>query len=143
MAERKVTGDDILLFIDPAGGTDYSLVICLTSQSITRSTNEIDARSKCGPDKQPGSKEIGISFEGQQMWDPGTDRISESDLHDLWNNQTTIGWKYGKETPVSDDVTYSGTGFISQLDNTANQDEVATFSGSIGVYGSITKTVTV
>lgn len=142
MAERKVSGDDMLLFIDPAGGVDYSLVICLTSQSITRATSEIDARSKCGPDKQPGTQEIGVSFEGQVMFDPGTDRISEGDLHDLWAAKTTIGWKYGKATPVSDDVSYSGTGFISQLDSTAAQDETATFSGAIGIFGSITKTVT-
>ncbi len=67
MAERKISGNDVLLFIDPAGGTTWELVICLTSQSLTRATSEIDAKSKCGPDKSPGSQEINVDFEGQVM----------------------------------------------------------------------------
>lgn len=130
------------MFIDPLGGTDYSLIVCLTSQSLNRTTNEIDAASKCGPDTQPGDQTIDISFEGQKILDLDTDRISIGDLHDLWAAKTTVGWKYGPATPVSDDVSYSGTGWISSLEETDAHNETGSFSATLRPYGSITKTVT-
>ena len=142
MAEKKVSGNDMLLFIDPAGGTSYKLVICQTGGGLSRSTSVIDAKSKCGPDKSPGTQEVSITMEGQILTDPDTGEVSEADLHDLWANKTTVGWKYSKATTVTDDVTYSGTGFISKLDATYGQDNVATFNVELQPYGTVTKTVT-
>ena len=65
MAERKVAGDDVLLFIDPAGGTTYELVVCLTSNSFKIANAIIDAKSKCGPDNLPGVQTFEVTFEGQ------------------------------------------------------------------------------
>ena len=138
MAEHKVNGTDVLLFIGTDGIT-YPTVVCLTSQSVTRVTNEIDAKSKCGPDKLPGAKDNGVTFEGQLMADPSVGRISVDDLDDYWRNTTTIYWKVGKAVPIIGDITYSGTGFISQLDETFAQDAVSTFSGAIGIYGTLEK----
>lgn len=139
MAEHKVSGNDVLLFIGLDGIT-YNTVVCLTSNSVTRTTNIIDAKSKCGPDKLPGAKDNGISFEGQLMADPSAGRISIDDLDDYWRNTTTIYWRVGKATPIIGDITYSGTGFIAKLDETAALDTPVTFSGEIGVYGIIAKT---
>lgn len=143
MAERKISGSDILLFIDPAGGTSYDLVVCLTSQSLSRTTNEIDAKSKCGPDKSPGTQEINIDFEGQVILSPATDRMGIYDLHTLWAAKTIFTWKYGKATPATGDIVYTGSAFLSKLDESAGQDDVATFSGSLGIQGSITAVETV
>lgn len=142
MAERKISGVDKLLFIDPLGGTDYSLVVCLTSQSLERTTNTIDAASKCGPDKLAGSQEITVTFEGQEVVSPDVDRISEGDLHDLWEDKTEIGWKYGVATPATGDVSYAGKGFISDLTSDSGMDDPSTFNATIAVKGAITKTVT-
>ena len=139
MAEHKINGTDVLLFVGTDGLT-YPTVVCLTSQTVSRTTNEIDAKSKCGPDKLPGTKDNGVSFEGQIMADPSAGRVSTDDLDDYWRNATTIYWKVGKAVPVTGDVTYSGTGFISKLDEVFAQDAVATFSGAIGVYGTLSKT---
>ena len=139
MAEHKINGTDVLLFIGTDGIT-YPTVVCLTSQSVTRTTNEIDAKSKCGPDKLPGTKDNGVSFEGQIMSDPTAGRISTDDLDDYWRNTTTIYWKVGKAIPIIGDVTYSGTGFISKLDKKFSVDNVGTFSGAIGVYGTMSRT---
>lgn len=141
MAERKISGVDKLLFIDPAGGTDYSLVVCLTSQSLERTTNTIDAASKCGPDKLAGSQEITVNFEGQEVVSPDVNRVSEGDLHDLWADKTVIGWKYGVATPTDGDVSYVGTGFISDLSSDSGMDDPSTFTATIGVKGAITKIV--
>lgn len=138
MAEHKINGTDWLLFVGLDGIT-YNTVICLTSQTVTRTTSEIDAKSKCGPDKLPGTQDNGVSFEGQVMADPTSGSISTDDLDDYWRNKTTIYWKVGKSVPVVGDVTYSGTGFISELTEVGAQDAVLTFSGAIGVYGTLSK----
>ena len=142
MAERKVSGVDILLFIDPAGGTTYSTVVCLTSQSVDLTTNQIDAKTKCGPDKLPGTQDQNVTFEGVTMIDPDALKISTASLFTLWKDQTTIGWKIGPATPVTDDIVYSGTGFIAALGMTWGMDESATFTGELGVIGDITQTIT-
>lgn len=141
MAERKVKGADILLFIDPDGGTDYSLIICLTKQGLKRATEIIDAATKCGPDTQPGKQSVNLDFEGQQMIDPDAQRLSADDLHPVWAAKTTVGWKLGPADPITADVIYNGTGFIATLDEDYDVSNPATFSGSIGVYGSITQVI--
>lgn len=139
MAEHKINGTDWLLFMGLDSNT-YNTVVCLTSQTVSRTTAEIDAKSKCGPDKLPGTQDNGVSFEGQVMADPSTGRISTDDIDDYWRNKTTVYWKVGKAVPVLGDITYYGTGFISKLDEVGAQDAVVTFSGAIGVYGTIGKT---
>jgi predicted secreted protein len=139
MAEHKINGTDVLLFIGLDGIT-YETVVCLTSQTVSRTTNQIDAKSKCGPDKLPGTQDNNVSFEGQVMADPSSGRTSTDELDDHWREKTTIYWKVGKAVPTVGDVTYYGTGFISKLDEVFAQDAVATFSGEIAPYGTISKT---
>ena len=120
-------------------GNTYSTVVCLTAQAITRATNIIDAKTKCGPDKLPGTQEFGVTFEGQSMYDPAGGTLSIDDLDDWQKNKTTVHWRMGKVSPAIGDVTYFGTGFIAQLDESYAMDTPSTFSGSIGVYGTPTK----
>ena len=93
MAEHKISGDDVLLFIGTDGVT-YDTVVCLTSNGITRATNTIDAKTKCGPDSQPGTQTNGVSFEGQVLADPSSGKISTDELDDHWRNKTTIYYKH-------------------------------------------------
>jgi len=134
MAEHKISGNDVLLFIGD-NGTDYDTIVCLTSNGITRATNSIDAKTKCGPDTLPGTQDIALQFEGQVMLD--TSGASLEALYDYWANKDTIYWKMGPATPVTGDITWSGTGFLSQLDDTYAQDTPGTFSGAISIYGSM------
>jgi len=139
MAEHKINGTDVLLFIGLDGNT-YETVVCLTSESVTRTTNEIDAKSKCGPDKLPGTQDNQVTFEGQVMADPDSGKTSTDELDDHWREKTTVYFKVGKAVPIVGDVTYYGTGFISKLNEVFAQDAVATFSGAISPYGLISKT---
>lgn len=141
MAQRKVSGKDILLFIDPAGGTAYKTIVCLTSNGYKRTTGTLDAASKCGPDSQPGAQTVSVDFTGQVVVNPDSGNISEADLDTLWAASTQIGWKMGPASPVSKDVTYAGQGFISDLSDTFDMNG-ATFTGTIGVSGIPTKTIT-
>ncbi len=141
-ARREISGNDILLSIDPDGGTNYILVVCLTSNSLERTTNVIDAASKCGPNKLPGAQDIKVPFEFHDVLDTTNAEISEEALHPLWANKTVIGWKFGKVTPDAGDVTYTGTGFIGSLNTSAALNAPVVTSSSIEVQGTITQTRT-
>lgn len=135
MAEHKVEGGNMLLFIDPDGGTDYNIVVCLTSVSKSDSVTVVDASSACGPDKSPGTVELSYAFEGQHLQDPTTGSISGTDLRILLRGEQTIGWKIAPETPVIGDEIESGTGYLSELSSTYSFDSVGTFTGTIQPYG--------
>ena len=135
MAEHKVEGSNMLLFIDSDGGTDYDIVVCLTSVSKADSVTVVDASSACGPDKSPGTVELSYAFEGQHLQDPESGQISGTDLRILLRGEQTIGWKIAPETPVEGDEIESGTGFLSELSSTYAFDSVGTFTGTIQPYG--------
>lgn len=140
MAQRIVNGKDILLFIDPAGGTDYKTVVCLTSNSKKLTTAIVDAATKCGPDSKAGTQTVSVDFTGSVAVDPDADKVSEADLYPLWKNSTTIGWKIGPAVPVAGDVSYTGIGFISDLGDTYDMNG-ATFTGTIAVSGTPTQDI--
>jgi hypothetical protein len=141
MAEHKVAGGTMLLFIDPAGGTDYDTVVCLTSVSKADSITVVDASSACGPDKSPGTLELSYSFEGQHLQDPESGKISGTSLRQLLRAKTTIGWMIAPESPVAGDEIEEGTGFLSELSSTYAFDSVGTFTGTIQPYGDPTLSI--
>lgn len=143
MAERQVTGKNVLLFLDPAGGTSYKLIVCLTENSYERTKTVVEATTKCGTNTLPGTISRTVNFSGQVVVDPDTGRISEADLDDYFEDDTVVGWKMGPAVPVADDVTYSGVGYISDLSATYGTNDAATFSASLKVNGTPTKTITV
>ena len=141
MAEHKVAGGTMLLFIDPAGGTDYDTVVCLTSVSKSASVSVVDASSACGPDKSPGTVELSNGFEGQHLQDPVTGKISGTSLRLLLLAKTTIGYKIAPESPVTGDEIEEGTGFLSELSSTYSFDSIGTFSGALNPFGQPTITI--
>ncbi len=141
MAEHKVAGGTMLLFIDPAGGTDYDTVVCLTSVSKSASVSVVDASSACGPDKSPGTIELSYGFEGQHLQDPATGKISGTSLRQLLMAKTTVGWMIAPESPVTGDEIEEGTGYLSELSSTYAFDSVGTFTGTIQPYGTPTITI--
>ena len=141
MSEHKVQGGDMLLFIDPTGGTNYDTVVCLTSVSQTDSVSPIDASSACGPDKSPGAIDMSISFEGQHLQDPSTGLISGTNLLQLLRAEQTIGWKLSPVSPVAGDEIQEGTGYLSELSSTYSYSDIGLFSGTIQPYGIPTSSI--
>jgi hypothetical protein len=141
MAEHKVAGGTMLLFIDPTGGTDYDTVVCLTSVSKSATVSVVDASSACGPDKSPGTVELSNGFEGQHLQDPDTGKISGTSLRILLLAKTTIGYKIAPESPVTGDEIEVGTGFLSELSSTYAFDSIGTFTGSLNPFGQPTITI--
>ena len=141
-ARREISGNDIVLRIDPDGGTNYDLLVCLTSNSLERTTQVIDAGSKCGPSKLPGVQSIQVPFTFIDVLDTNNGEISEGALHPLWANKTIITFSYGKVSAAAGDVTYTGTAFIGDLKSTAAQNAPATTTGTLEVQGTILQVIT-
>jgi len=143
MAEHYPVIGGVLLFIDPAGGTSYQNVVCLTSLNNTNEIAVIEADSFCGPKKLPGIANFGIEAEGHMVQDPDSGKIGGSDLRALMLAKTTVGYKIGPATPVTGDEVQTGTAFIASLSDSYSHTEVATFSLALQPIGTPTFAITV
>lgn len=145
MAEHKLSGKQIILSIDPANTATpvYSVVVCLKKHTYEASSEEIDASSKCGPDTLPGKvKEGPINFDGIQLYDPATMKVSGASLLTLLQAQSTIKWRMGPVAPVTGDIVKTGSGFISKISEDYDFSNPATFSGSLSIIGASTQVIT-
>jgi predicted secreted protein len=143
MAEHKPIAGSILLLIDPAGGTSYNTVVCLTSIERENEVAVIDADSACGPSKEPGLASFSLSAEAYHMQDPDSGKISGADLRALMLAKTTVGYKVGPASPVTGDEVETGTAFIASLSDSYSFNEAATFSLTLQPKGTPTFTITV
>lgn len=139
MAQRELRSNDVLLFLGTVEGV-YEGVICLTSNSITRTTSEITTSTKCGPSTAPGAQTNSIAFEGNIMVDPDAGSISAAQLIQWWIDQTPLFFKMGVVEPSIGDFTYFGSGFLSALSETYGLDAAATFSGTLSPDGLVSIT---
>jgi predicted secreted protein len=143
MAEHALSGKDILLFIDPLGGTTYSTIVCLNTHSFKSETNVIDTTTKCGSDSLLGiAPPETIDFEGVELFDPLAAKISGTDMYTLKQANTIFSWKIAPVTPVTGDEILSGKGFISSLSKEYAKDAAASFSGTITVKGATLQVIT-
>lgn len=132
MAYRTINGKDVLLFIDSTGvGTTYDTVVCLTSTGINRSTGIESAASRCGVDSGPGDSTITIPFSGFIVYQAEAGKLAKYGMNTLWQNSTEIAWKISTLAPITGDEVQSGKGWISELNETYDQNGRASFSGTI------------
>lgn len=136
---RELKANDVLLYLGEVEGV-YDAIVCLTANSITRTTSEITTSSKCGPSTAAGAKTNSISFEGNIIVDPDAGETSAVDLINWWNDDTTLFFKMGVAEPAIGDFTYFGSGFISALSESYAVDAAATFSGTISPDGLVSIT---
>jgi len=139
---RPLNGNDIVLALDPAGGTNYTLLVCLESNSIASTTAVIDASSKCGPYKLPGITDNKVALALVDWVDTTNTELSSYDLFQLQQAKTTVGWKYGKVSPAAGDVTYTGVGFLANWNNVSAQNQAVKTTCDLEVQGTITATRT-
>jgi hypothetical protein len=75
-----------------------------------------------------------ISFEGLVAYD---DTLNATELNDYLLARTQLTAVFG--TTTSGDDVYTAEGFLSSVENTADMESPASYSGSITLTGSITK----
>jgi len=140
MAERKIDSSTYFLFIDPAAGTDWALMVCLNNFNFNMSVAVNDASSMCGPDSSPGDVSYTIGLDAQYMLEPDSGRTSAADIFNLTQDKTSFTWKIGKAVPDAGDITKTGSGFFSAYAETHTKDGVSGFTGTISGKGEVVQT---
>lgn len=84
-----------------------------------------------------GVKSGEISFEGLVAYDAGGEQIGDVSADLLAGTKVT--WEFS--TDVSGDDKYTGTGFISSIEITAEMESPTSYSGTIVTTGTITQGV--
>jgi hypothetical protein len=143
MAEHSPIVGGVLLFIDPLGGTSYDTAVCMTNIDSSIQNAVIDADSACGPKKMPGMQSFKVDFEGYQIQDPATGKLSGSDLKQLALNKTEFSYKISPATPVTGDEVQTGKAFIAEISDSYSYNEASTFSMSLQPVGTPTIAITV
>lgn len=143
----EVNGSQILVAIDPTGGSTFTkMIVCLTSNSISTNITELDASSKCNPTGKwiSGSKiDQTVTGEGNLL-DPDTGiptNVGYPELYSLAVQQaqgllaTPPTVKIGRVVngvfaPTTGEAVYTGPIIITQLEQVAPFDELVTFTFS-------------
>lgn len=129
-------GTNLLLKFAAGSGSAVSIGHS-TSCSLSLSNDLPEATTKDSAGFQEviaGVKSGEISFEGLVAYDDANNAIEAADLLIA---RTKINWTFG--TAESGDAVYSGNGFLSSVEMSAEMESPVTYSGSITVTGAIAK----
>lgn len=123
-------GNVLNIYISADNGVTKKLAVCMTGGEFSAETNQIDSTSKCGEgwtSSEPGNKSWSISGEGFSERDAATtNQLSFKELIDLWAADTKF-IAYWKDAAGSY-RNFSGTAYFGSISETANTDELVTFS---------------
>lgn len=108
-----------------------------TSASMSLSADLPDATTKDSSGYNEviaGTRTGEISFEGLVAYDDSNNAIEAADYLIA---RTKLFWSFG--TAASGDAVYSGTGFLSSVEMSAEMESPVTYSGTITITGAISK----
>ena len=125
------------------GVDTYEPIVCLTSNSLSETVDEISApRTKCDTNnalvKEAGDYSYEISFEGLYA-ETESDKASWAEIRAKLRALGTVTWRITTTYESGTDIEY-GEGYFSALEKTAETSEFITFSGTIVGSGEITDT---
>ena len=134
MAERKIKSRSWLLYASDDAGVTQKVIACLTSKELSSSTSPIDASSDCGNEYLPGDlQEQSFAIEGFTTLGATATKVSTSELYTYWANGTTFHAEIKRATEIAGDLSYSGNVFVSDLTQTASDNEVVNFTATLTV----------
>ena len=125
------------------GVDTYEPIVCLTSNSLSESVDEITAPvTKCDTDntlkRKANTYSYEISFEGVYA-ETETDKLSWAEIRTKLRSLGDFTWKIETTYSSGSDVEY-GEGFFGSLEKVAETEEFITFSGTILGSDSINST---
>ena len=139
MTQGVFNGTDLLLKIhDGTSIASAEIIGHSTSCTLTLSNDLPEATTKDSDGFQEvisGVVSGEISFEGLITYDDDANPI---DFADILIARRAVSWSFG--TAETGDAVYSGSGFLSSVEMSAEMESPATYSGSITVNGAIQKT---
>lgn len=132
-------GNILNIYISTDGGTTKKLAVCMTSGEISVESNQLDSTSKCDDgwtSSLPGNKSWTLSGEGFSEKESATaGQLSFKELMTLWAADTVFK-AYWKDADGSY-RNYNGDAYFSSLTESANTDEIVTFSFEIQGKGEL------
>lgn len=130
-------GTDLLLKLTDGTSIATSTIIGhSTSCSLSLSNDLPEATTKDSSGFQEviaGVKSGELSFEGLIAYD---DDANPVDFADILIARRAVTWTFG--TADAADTVYTGSGFLSSVEMSAEMESPATYSGSITINGAIT-----
>lgn len=145
MPYSMVNARDIVVTIDFDSNGSFFPVACLTSCSLDIKRDAIDADSKCGDNQLPGdSVSQTISCSGNAIDQTGVPSYESYDrLYSLLTTKQPVPAKFGPASPVSGDIVYSGTVFVTSLKLDAKDKDLMKFDCEFAVQNApLTQTKT-
>lgn len=140
MASSVFNGTNLVLKFATDGGTLEALGHS-TSCSMTISQDLPEATTKDSSGFQEvisGLRSAEISFDGLIDYTDNADSLKNVDgIASLITGRNKIDWSFG--TAVTGDTIFTGEGFIASLEQSAEMESPATYSGTITVTGAITQ----
>ena len=140
MASSVFNGTNLVLKFIADGGTLEALGHS-TSCSMTISQDLPEATTKDSSGYQEvisGLRSAEISFDGLIDYTDTSDSLKNVDgIASLITGRNKIHWSFG--TAETGDTVFTGEGFIASLEQSAEMESPATYSGTITVTGAITQ----
>ena len=137
-----INGDLIILSV--YDGAAYRPVACLTSNSLSETTNVLESVTKCNPGetlKTKGTRSYNISAEGEYIDTTSAGGQTTLASHDYLKTLADAGnmtWRMA--TGLADNPFYYGEAIITDLGLTAPANEITTFSATLDGSGAIVTT---
>jgi len=140
MASSVFNGTNLVLKLIADGGTLEALGHS-TSCSMTINQDLPEATTKDSSGYQEvisGLRSAEISFDGLIDYTDASNSLRNADgIASLLTGRNKIDWSFG--TAATGDTIFTGEGFIASLEQSAEMESPATYSGTITVTGAITQ----
>ena len=133
-----IKGDAIILYLWDSSA--YRPIACLTSNSLSETTNIIEGQTKCNPGtvtKEIGTTTYELSCEGEYIDTTSANGEITKASHDFLRNAKTSKQSWRMSTGLTDTPFYYGTAIISDLSLDAAAGEISTFSATLSGDGLI------
>ncbi len=140
MASTVFNGTNLVLKFQTDGGSLEALGHSTScSMTISQDLPEATTKDSAGfAEHISGLRSAEISFDGLIDYTDNANSLKNADtIATLITGRNKIDWSFG--TAVSGDTLFTGEGFISTLEQSAEMESPATYSGSITVTGAITQ----
>lgn len=143
MSTTTKTGNQVFLWLKPAGTGTYKKLVCNTTLEVTRSAALIESETKCETLRAAGSITNEIPAEFVVKFNPDADELSFNTLHGYFTGKSSL------DILVADDETspiiYSetATGVITEFNTTLNTNEFVAGTLTLSISGATTLTIPV
>lgn len=140
---KRPLPNEVVLTIAEDGSTPEKLVVCLTQNDFNSTSNLVTTETFCGTENLPGSLGQTLNVALRRIWAPATEETSEELLYTWWYNKTHVNVTHGPKTPVTDDLVYAGSGYITTYNSTngANTAPLANLVIQLDAPMVLTKTI--